>query len=84
MPITKSAKKRLRQNRKNRSVNLVYKRRMKEVVKKIEDLVSGGKKKEAEKLLPAAYKVVDKAAKSGVIKQNTAARKKSRLAKFFS
>ena len=35
----------------------------------------------AEKLLPSAYKAIDKACKSGVIKCNTAARKKSRLAK---
>ena len=34
----------------------------------------------AEKLLPSAYKAIDKACKSGVIKCNTAARKKSRLA----
>ena len=34
----------------------------------------------AEKLLPAAYKAIDKAAKRGVIKDNTADRKKSRLA----
>lgn len=34
---------------------------------------------EAEKLLPRAYKVIDKAAKRGVLKANTAARKKARL-----
>ena len=34
----------------------------------------------AEKLLPAAYKAIDKAMKRGVIKGNTADRKKSRLA----
>ena len=33
-----------------------------------------------EKLLPSAYKAIDKAMKRGVIKKNTAARKKSRLA----
>jgi ribosomal protein S20 len=30
--------------------------------------------------MPTAYKAIDKAAKRGVIKPNTAARKKSRLA----
>lgn len=36
--------------------------------------------KKAETLLPAAYKAIDKAHKTGFIKANTAARKKSRLA----
>ena len=36
--------------------------------------------KGAEKLLSSAYKAIDKACKGGVIKKNTAARKKSRLA----
>ncbi len=34
----------------------------------------------ATKILPTAYKAIDKAMKIGVIKKNTAARKKSRLA----
>jgi small subunit ribosomal protein S20 len=81
MPITKSAKKRLKQNDKRRILNLGYKRRMKKIVKEIRELVIAGKKKDAEKLLPTAYKVIDKAAKRGIIKENTAARKKSRLTK---
>ena len=39
------------------------------------------KKVEAKKLLPSAYSVIDKAAKRGVIKKNTASRKKARLSK---
>ena len=81
MPITKSAKKRLRQNDKRRVLNLGYKRRMKKIVKEIRELIAEKKKKEAEKLLPQAYKIIDKAAKRGVIKENTASRKKSRLTK---
>ena len=81
MPITKSAKKRLKQNDKRRILNLGYKRRMKKIVKEINDLIGGGKKKEAKKLLPNAYKIIDKAAKRGIIKENTASRKKSRLTK---
>ncbi|MBM3734585.1 MAG: 30S ribosomal protein S20 [Acidobacteria bacterium] len=34
---------------------------------------------EAEKLLPATFSIVDRAAKWGIIKKNTAARYKSRL-----
>ncbi len=81
MPITKTAKKRLKQNEKRRILNLRYRRRMKAVVKEIRELIAGGKKKEAEKLLSKAYKFIDKAAKKGIIKKNTAGRKKSRLTK---
>jgi small subunit ribosomal protein S20 len=41
--------------------------------------VLAGDSKKAEELLPTAYKAIDKAEKRGVIKKNTAARKKSRL-----
>ena len=37
---------------------------------------------EAEKALSSVYKAIDKAAKRGVIKKNTAARKKSRIVKY--
>ena len=52
---------------------------MTDVVKKIRKLITDGKSSEATELLPSAYKAIDKAAKRGVIKENTAARKKSRL-----
>lgn len=81
MPITKTAKKRLKQNEKRRILNLGYKRRMKKIVKEIRGLVLKGKKKEGKKLLPNAYKIIDKATKRGIIKENTASRKKSRLTK---
>jgi len=79
MPITKGAQKAHRASLNKRVFNLRRKRAMAEVVKKIRDLVSAGKSAEAEKILPEAYKAIDKAAKRGVIKANTAARKKSRL-----
>lgn len=52
---------------------------MKETVKEVKKLIAGKSKAEAEKMLPTVYKVIDKAAKRGVIKKNTAARKKSRI-----
>jgi len=52
---------------------------MHNVLKDVRALVVGGKAGEAREKLPAAYKAIDKAAKRGVIKGNTAARKKSRL-----
>jgi len=79
MPITKSAKKALRQSQRKRKRNQSYKYRVKTIVKELRELVSAKKIEEAKKLFPQVYKALDKAAKSGVIKKNTASRKKSRL-----
>jgi len=54
---------------------------MKESVKSMRRLLADKKSGEAEKLLSVAYKALDKAAKRGIIKKNTASRKKSRLAR---
>ncbi len=78
---TKSAKKALRQSLKKKKFNLKRKEAMKDIVKKIKKLLAEGGKDEAQKLLSAAYKAIDKAAKRGVIKKEAASRKKSRLAK---
>lgn len=58
---------------------MIYKRKVKKFTKDIRRLVSEKKIKEAELLLPQIYKILDKAAKVGVIKKNTASRKKSRI-----
>lgn len=79
MPNTKSAKKTLRSSLKKRAFNTRRKKAMKETVKDINKLIVEKNTKEAEGLLSKAYKAIDKAAKRGVIKKNTAARKKSRL-----
>lgn len=81
MPITKSAKKAIRQNEKKRKENLTWKRKIKDVEKKIEKLIKDKKNTEAKKLLPGLYEVLDKAAKNNVIKKNRASRKKSRITK---
>lgn len=81
MPITSSAKKALRGSARKRVFNLRRKRAMKEVIKKTQKLILTGNAKEAEEMLPQVYKTIDKAAKRGVIKKNTASRKKSRLTK---
>jgi len=84
MPITKSAKKALRQSKRRRIRNVQKKKKLKETLKKIEKLTSEKKIKEARQLLPQVYKLLDKAAKTGLIKENTAARKKSRVTKLIS
>ena len=84
MPIIKSAKKALRGSEKKRVFNVRRKRAMKDSIKEIDKLVLAKGKKEAEAKLSEAYKAIDKAAKRGVIKKNTASRKKSRLAKMIN
>lgn len=81
MPITKSAKKSLRQSIKRKKRNLIYKHKIAKLVKKIKKLSALGEKEEIKKLLPAIYKALDKAAKVKIIKKGTATRKKSRIAK---
>jgi len=84
MPIKKSAKKALRQNVKRRARNLVYKNKIKALVKEVGGLISEKKLEEAKKLLPKIYKAMDKAAKVNVIKKNTASRKKAGIAKLIN
>ncbi len=81
MPITSSAKKAHRASLNKQVFNLRRKRTMKNAVKEVQALTAAGKGKEAQEKLSAAYKAIDKAAKRGVIKENTAARKKSQLTK---
>lgn len=81
MPIIKSAKKALRGSKRKHVYNVRRNDTMKDSVKEIKKLVAGKNSKEAQKLLPKMYQAIDKAAKRGVIKKNTAARKKSRIAK---
>lgn len=81
MAITKSAKKALRQGITRRRRNLPKIKELKNLLKEVRGLVSEKKSEDARKLLPKIYKTLDKAAKIGLIKKNTAARKKSRIAK---
>jgi len=54
---------------------------MKDSVKGVLKLINEKKAKAAAEILPNVYQAIDKAAKKGVIKSNTAARMKSRIAK---
>ena len=79
MPITTSAKKALRGSQKKRSFNLRKKDQVSKTVKTLKKLIAEKKIKEAEKMFPQIQKVLDKATKTGLLKKNTASRKKSRL-----
>jgi len=128
-PITKSAKRALRQSKKRKVRNIQKKKIIKKLLKEIKNLVtraqakpkelkpfltrsnelvredeqsslttraqakredeqssltSQKKSEEAKKLLPQVYKLLDKAAKTGLIKKNTVARKKSRITKLIN
>jgi len=79
MAITKGAKKAQRASLNKRVFNLRRKKAMGEVVKQVRKFAAAGNAAEAEALMPRAYQAIDKAAKRGVIKGNTADRKKARL-----
>ena len=80
MPITQSAKKAIRGSLRKKAVNDRRTRAMKEMIKKVEKLTKADKAG-ALKMLSSAFQAIDKAAKTGVIKKNTAARKKARLSR---
>ncbi len=81
MPITKSAKKALRQSVRRRVRNLKRKRTYKELIKQEEGFIARKNIEEAHRLFPQLSKALDKAARTGILGPNTAARKKSRFAK---
>ena len=82
MAITKSARKALRVNARKRVFNLRRSKAMKSSVKEVRDLANAGKYEEAKALLSKTQQAIDKAVKRGIIKANTASRKKSRLVAF--
>ena len=81
MPNIKSAIKRVNVIEKKTLRNNMIKSGYKSAVKKFEQAVEAGNKEEATKLFSLATKKVDQACTKGVIVKNTAARKKSNMAK---
>jgi len=81
MPIIQAQKKSVRQSAKRKVFNDRRRRTMRDTVKAIKTFIAGKDAKSANAALPAAYQAIDKATKRGVIKANTASRKKSRLNK---
>lgn len=79
MPNTSSAKKALRQNVTRRSLNEAKKVVYKKSVKDVRNAVTKKKLDNITVKLSAAYKALDKAAKTKVIEKNKADRLKSRL-----
>ncbi|MEK4426329.1 30S ribosomal protein S20 [Solibacillus sp. FSL K6-1523] len=80
MPNIKSAIKRVQVNAKANAANTNAKSAMRSTVKKAEVALATGAEN-AQELVLAASKALDKAVTKGLIHKNAAARKKSRLAK---
>ena len=81
MPNIKSAIKRVSVIEKKTAQNNMIKSAYKTAVKNFEAAVAEGDVKKAESLLSEATKKIDQAYTKGVLVKNTAARKKSNLAK---
>ena len=80
MPNIKSAKKRVLVNKSNNIENRAVRKAYREAVKAFEIAVANGDK-DLQELYKKAVSQVDKAWSKGVLKRNTADRKKSHLAK---
>lgn len=83
MPVIKSAIKRVRQEKKRKAYNVSVKSAVKAKFKTVRDEVATGKVKGNSELI-AAIKEIDRAVRKGVIKKQTADRKKSRLTKSYN
>ncbi|MFA6042790.1 MAG: 30S ribosomal protein S20 [Patescibacteria group bacterium] len=80
MPIKKASAKHVRQTISRGARNLNVKRTTKQAVQSARKSITG-KTAESKASVLAAIQLLDKAARKGVIKKNTASRKKSRLMK---
>lgn len=76
-----SARKRVRQNLKNRARNRWRMKAMRDAIKVFVQKVHNGTEAEATQAFQAVSKIVDKSASKGVIHKNQAARRKSRMSK---
>ena len=76
-----SAKKRVRQNEKQRLYNRSLKSELKGEIKDFLQMIHDRKLEEAKTELPKAFRMIDQDVAKGVIHRNTAARRKSRLAR---
>ncbi|MDD6188885.1 MAG: 30S ribosomal protein S20 [Clostridiales bacterium] len=79
MPNIKSASKRVELSRAAEAANKAKKSALKTTIKKFDAAVAAGNKEEAAVAYKVAVKAIDKAAVTGLIHKNNAARKKSRL-----
>ena len=79
MANTISAIKRVRQTERRTEVNRINKTRLRHSIRAMRRALTGKDPKAATALLPKTFSEIDRSAKLGIIKKNTAARYKSKL-----
>lgn len=84
MPITKSAIKRVRQQKKRQARNILVKKAVRTKIKVLVKNIETKKIAEAKRALIEAISEIDRAVKKGVLHKNTAARRKSQLSKTYN
>jgi small subunit ribosomal protein S20 len=81
MANTYSALKRVRQTERRTEFNQQAKSRLRHGIRAMRRALASKEPKSAVALLPKTFSLIDRAAKNGIIKKNTAARYKSKLHK---
>jgi small subunit ribosomal protein S20 len=81
MANTASAKKAARKIERRTEVNKVRRSRVRSYVRKVEEAIASGNKEAAQTALVAAQPELMRAATKGILHENTASRKVSRLAR---
>ncbi|MEK7559939.1 MAG: 30S ribosomal protein S20 [Patescibacteria group bacterium] len=81
MPITKSAKKALKQTKRRTAQNKLWKQKLKDAIRKAEAAFSAGEKQKIKEAVSYAFKITDKASKVRIVHKNKAARIKSALSR---
>ena len=79
MANTFSALKRVRQTKRKTEVNRLRKSRLRHQIRSLRRLIAAKDAGSAQAALPATFSLIDRSAKWGIIKKNTAARYKSRI-----
>jgi small subunit ribosomal protein S20 len=79
MANTYSALKRVRQTERRTEYNRKSKSRLRHQIRAMRRAIQEKDPKKAGDLLPVTFSIIDRAAKTGIIKKNTAARYKSKL-----
>jgi small subunit ribosomal protein S20 len=79
MANTVSALKRVRVTERRTAINRTRKTRLRHGIRKMRRLLAAKDVQGASALVPQTFSLIDRAAKWGIIKKNTAARYKSRL-----
>lgn len=79
MANTVSSLKRMRITERRTAINRSRKSRLRHQIRAVRRLMEQKDAQGASKILPATFSLVDRAAKWGIIKKNTAARYKSRI-----